>query len=265
MKFAWLTDIHLNFAQEHVWRQLFSVIRMSSPYAIMISGDIGEATSITAYLCEISAFSDCPVYFVLGNHDYYHGSLTKVRSEIDDLCRGSQNLTWLSNSGIIELAPGIGLLGHDSWADGRFGNYKCSDVELNDYFLVGDLANRSKTQRLKVMQQFAGEAADHMERLLEKISSHYRELIIITHVPPFRESCWHEGRISDDNWLPHFSSQIMGDVLWNFAEANPQTQMSVFCGHTHGSGTAIILPNLVVHTGEADYGRPKLQRMIEIG
>ncbi len=265
MKLVWLTDIHLNFAQEHVWRQLFSVIRMSSPDAIMISGDIGEAPSISTYLREITGDSSYPIYFVLGNHDYYRGSISKVRTEVSELCQSTPNLVWLSNSEIVELAPGIGLLGHDSWADGRFGNYKDSDVELNDYLMIDDLANRSKTERLKVMQRLAGEAAKHISRLLKDTRSRYKELIILTHVPPFRESCWHEGRISDDNWLPHFSCRIMGDVLKKFADANPRTQMAVYCGHTHSSGTAVILPNLIIYTGDADYGRPKVQRIIKIG
>jgi Icc protein len=37
---------------------------------------------------------------------------------------------------------------------------------------------------------------------------------------------------------------------------------AVFCGHTHGEGTAHILPNLVVHTGGADYGKPVVQKVL---
>lgn len=33
------------------------------------------------------------------------------------------------------------------------------------------------------------------------------------HVPPFREASWHQGRISDDDWLPHFTCKAVGDVL----------------------------------------------------
>jgi hypothetical protein len=25
----------------------------------------------------------------------------------------------------------------------------------------------------------------------------FRHVVVLTHVPPFREACWHEGRISD--------------------------------------------------------------------
>ncbi|MFM7113065.1 MAG: Eco57I restriction-modification methylase domain-containing protein, partial [Planctomycetota bacterium] len=36
---------------------------------------------------------------------------------------------------------------------------------------------------------------------------------VATHVPPFREACWHEGELSDDQWAPHFTSVVMGDAL----------------------------------------------------
>jgi hypothetical protein len=40
--------------------------------------------------------------------------------------------------------------------------------------------------------------------------------------------------------------------------------MTVLCGHTHSSGECQILPNLLVKTGEAMYGTPKIQEILEI-
>jgi hypothetical protein len=83
-------------------------------------------------------------------------------------------------------------------------------------------------------------------------------------VPPFRESCWHKGKISDDDWLPHFACKAVGDVLLNAMRQWPDRQMTVLCGHTHSSGEALILPNLKVFTGAAEYGRPIVQTVLEI-
>ncbi len=38
----------------------------------------------------------------------------------------------------------------------------------------------------------------------------------------------------------------------------------VISGHTHGGGEAQILDNLQVLTGEAEYGRPEIQRIIDM-
>ena len=85
----------------------------------------------------------------------------------------------------------------------------------------------------------------------------------MTHVPPFREACWHEGQISDDAWLPHFACKAVGDRLTALARAHPEHTLTVLCGHTHSAGVAWILPNLKVYTGAAEYGNPIVQRVLE--
>ncbi len=47
-------------------------------------------------------------------------------------------------------------------------------------------------------------------------------------------------------------------------EAHPDREMTVLCGHTHGEGEAQILPNLKVLTGGAEYGKPKVQRVLAV-
>jgi len=42
----------------------------------------------------------------------------------------------------------------------------------------------------------------------------------------------HKNKISTDDWLPYFSSKIMGDVLMQVAQENPQVEFLVLCGHT---------------------------------
>jgi hypothetical protein len=46
--------------------------------------------------------------------------------------------------------------------------------------------------------------------------------------------------------------------------AHPDRQLTVLCGHTHGSGECRILPNLKVNTGGAVYGKPEVQQIIEV-
>ena len=84
------------------------------------------------------------------------------------------------------------------------------------------------------------------------------------HVPPFRESCWHEGRVSDDEYLPHFSCKAVGEVLLRCMRARPDRKLTVLCGHTHGRGSVDMLPNLSVVTGGADYGRPAVQAVWDV-
>jgi hypothetical protein len=83
-------------------------------------------------------------------------------------------------------------------------------------------------------------------------------------VPPLRDACWHEGQISNDEWLPHFTCKAMGDVILEIMRATPQRKLTVYCGHTHSSGICQPLPNVTVHTGIAKYGMPTVQEIIEL-
>jgi hypothetical protein len=46
--------------------------------------------------------------------------------------------------------------------------------------------------------------------------------------------------------------------------AHPHRRLTVLCGHTHGEGECRVSSNLWVVTGGATYGRPRVQRVIEV-
>ena len=79
MKLVWLTDIHLNFINSGELDNFCNKITSIHPDGVLIGGDIGEAPSLTNLLITLEQKLRCPIYFVLGNHDYYHGSICDVR------------------------------------------------------------------------------------------------------------------------------------------------------------------------------------------
>src|SRR6185369_3905427 len=149
----------------------------------------------------------------LGNHDFYRGSIAGVRRSMQALSRRSPYLRWLPAAGVVELSPGVALVGHDGWSDGRFGDWDRSTVMLNDYLLIEELAFREKADRLHELQLLGDEAALHFKRVLPEALAGHHKLIVAIHPPPFKEACWHEGRISNDDWLPHFTCKAAGDAL----------------------------------------------------
>ena len=107
------------------------------------------------------------------------------------------------------------------------------------------------------------EAAAHIERCLPLALQSYDHVYLLTHVPPFREACWYDGRLSDDEWAPHFTCMAMGTVIRDIMRKRTDQRLTVLCGHTHGSGVAHPLPNVTVETGGAEYGRPEVTRIWE--
>lgn len=83
MKFLWITDIHLNFVSLDKRKQFYQGLKDGD--AIVISGDIAEAPSIAKILSEVADHVGKPIYFVLGNHDYYHGEINNIRDAMQIL------------------------------------------------------------------------------------------------------------------------------------------------------------------------------------
>ena len=144
MLLTWLTDIHLNFLDEEQLDRFLKRLSAKKSDIIVISGDIGEADTIYQYLSTLSAAVSPPIYFVLGNHDYYRGSIEYVRSGLLPFLKDRPKLHWLNNSEIVSLSSTTALIGHDSWADARFGDYWKSNVQLNDFVLIGEFIGQTK-------------------------------------------------------------------------------------------------------------------------
>ena len=176
---------------------------------------------------------------------------------------------WLPKADLVQLDNNTLLIGEDCWADGRYGNYANSAIMLNDSRIIQELREGSvigKYQLLDAMQKLADNDAMRLNKNLQSAIQQYspKKIIALVHVPPFRESCMHEGEISNDDYLPFFASKITGDVLLETAKSNPEIDFLVLCGHTHSSSYYQPLDNLTVKAGNAEYYNPTIQEIIEL-
>lgn len=266
MKVAWLTDIHLNFLEGHE-RVLFykEIIKVQST-CIFLTGDIAEADSIKAIMKEMSECIARPIYFVLGNHDYYRGNIIDVKKCILELCENDPNLFYLPANDYIELEEGICLLGEDGWADARHGNYDSSYVSLADSRLIADLFQKkimSRDHLQRKMQQLAdADAAKLKLSLINACENKYHKIVILMHVPPFPECCLYEGKLSNDDFMSFFSSKAMGDVLLEVVKNYAEIDFLVLAGHTHHKAEYQALDNLLVRVGAAEYYEPWVECFI---
>ena len=265
-RLAWLTDIHLNFVDASAVEAFLRSVAQNKADVFLLGGDIGEAPDVARYLNAIHDVVRRPVYFVLGNHDFYRGSIAGVRSKVRTLISACPNLHYLSDSGVVPLTEKTCLIGHDGWGDGRIGDYFGSDVMLNDWSLIEEFAGFDEPMdlRLAKLHALGDEAAIHFRKVLPDALRQFHHVVVLTHVPPFREACWHEGQISTDDWLPHFTCQAAGEALVEAMSAAVNRQMTVLCGHTHGGGETQVAPNLRVLTGAARYGRPEMQKVMPV-
>ena len=276
MRLAWVTDIHLNFVRRPALRDFVQEVNDAGPDAVLVGGDVAEADSVCERLEELRTLLDRPVHFVLGNHDFYGGAIADVRRRARELAFAPGGPIHLPNAGVVPLTAKTALVGHDGWGDARLGNHDASPIILNDFLLIEELAAElpdlrrrgaltpaSRARLLTVLRRLGDEAGAHFQQFLPDALRDFENVVVLTHVPPFRESCWHDGRISDDDWLPYFSCAAAGAAILAAVADRPDRQVTVLCGHTHGAGECEPLPNLRVLTAGAVYGQPRLQRILE--
>jgi 3',5'-cyclic-AMP phosphodiesterase len=263
-RLVWATDVHLNFIDLPKRRWFYYQLIKDNPTHILITGDIAQANNLLPILIEMRKFIEVPVYFTLGNHDFYYGSIDGIRQELKDYNDTDQRLNYLPDLDPIELTKEACLVGVDGFYDGKLGDYFYSNVVMSDFSLIHDFKYLQKDTLFAKLNKLGIEEAFKAEILLRKAFRDYQVVYFGTHVPPFKEATWHMGKHSDDNWLPFFSCEAMGSTLLRLCEEFNDRELIVYCGHTHGSGTYQPLPNLTVHTGAARYGRPTVSDVIDL-
>jgi 3',5'-cyclic-AMP phosphodiesterase len=256
---TWLTDIHLNMVRPLALRAFYDRVRQERPDCLFVTGDIGEADSVGRFVEELGAIA--PVYYVLGNHDYYRSSIHTVR---ENLPAG-----WMPDAGPVQLSDRTVLLGVDGWGDARCGDLE-STIQLSDWHLIEELAalRYDRKARIELLQELGTAEAFVLGELLARAPAS-EQLVVLTHVPPFPEACVYEGEQSSPAWLPWFTCIATGELLAEYARAHPQKQITVLCGHSHGVSTCRPVENLEVRTGGwppgvDDYGNPIVQATLEL-
>ncbi len=265
MRIAWITDPHLNHCSLPAWERLIASVRGCSVEGVLITGDISEGEDVAFQLLRLADAIDRPLYFVLGNHDYYHSSIERTRIEITHAVTKHPLLHYLRNDSVIELSPSVGLIGEDGWGDATEGDFEGSSVRLNDFQLIDDFHLDHCSTWKEKLRLLGKDAAQRLDNKLDEACARYPSVLIATHVPPFRDACWYEGHTTDDHWAPFFVCGQTGRSLLNAAKQYSNATLQVLCGHTHHGGVATLTPNLTVTTGPATYGAPTVTGVILIG
>lgn len=283
-KLFWFTDIHLDHLTEP--RQLtngmydgtrrYSETKVKdfcerlvakSPDSVLITGDISIAPMIETHLLMLEKhIPRVPIYFVLGNHDFYNGSIKDVRDRLQKYNGTSGRLIWLNTQGVVSLTKETALVGHDGWYDGGYSDWFKSRLVMTEYRIVEEFRAKNQMVVFKTMQELAKQCADHIDKNVQAAAQTHKNVLFATHVPAFRNNSRAPDRkLSDINWLPNMSSKMAGDALIRAASAFPDTNFTCLSGHTHTSWEENYGHNLREITGQSRYGHPCLSlRVIEV-
>jgi predicted phosphohydrolase len=264
----WTTDIHLDFLPVPEGAKMFAqYLAEENPNAeaLLITGDISIGSSVVRHLKDIAEVFVKPVYFVLGNHDYYYSSFKEVDQKVRELVAETPNLHLL-NDGWHEY-HGIPIVGVGGWYDAYYGN-TYTKAHLTDFYEIRELIPglRYHDLLLQLVRDRAGKETDQLAKLMKEACETDSDTVIVaTHVAPYGDAAWYCGKPSERDMMPWFSSASTGAVLDTYADKYPEKTFVVLCGHCHSSGIYQRRDNMIVYTGRARYRYPDLAGVINEG
>lgn len=266
--YSWCTDVHLDFLRNDDKRLIdFATSLVSSnPTGVVITGDISVAGSLVYHLSAIERVVQRPIYYVLGNHDYYGNNVENVRKAMHELTNISPFLRYMPTMAYFAATPATAIVGHDGWYDALYGDYAKSTFGMTDWTAIHDFLplNGSKSQIVGLARKLAHEGVTHVMTGIKSAVRYHKNVVVLTHFPPFPQAHVHNGVQGDDNAMPWYVSRMMGDMLNQAADTFPAVNFTVLSGHTHGAYEGQLKKNLLVKVGGAEYGHPVLQGVIQV-
>jgi predicted phosphodiesterase len=258
----WITDAHLDHLTDTVKDAWFEKLAKTQADMLLLGGDTANSRVFSRMLGRIKEVFPGKVALVAGNHDYYHTSIAEFRAELAAIHRNGVIVFEPGcQSKPLQLADSVYLCGSGGWGDASAGCADATRMELNDEHLITELKTRNLTARLR---ELGKDSAKHLQEQLAAVPVNASCVIFLTHVPPWPEATWHEGRNSDALALPRFCWQAGGNVVSQAAEQMPQTRLIVLCGHTHSDGIWKN-GNIICHTAGSAYGRIDHSGLIALG
>ncbi len=255
-RILWLSDLHFDFLVRVEIEVFLASLPITSASALLITGDISNAEMLGDHLTLLAQSTQLPIYFVLGNHDFYGSNFAWLDGQVADLGRQFPQLVHLQGQSPIPLTPQTCLIGHRGWADGRAGAGGNTLLRLNDHDLIADLSSLDSRTLFAKLAQLGIDSVNALRDPIQQAVAAFDRILIATHVPPFVEASLYNNRPSEHAYSPHFVNFALGEYLLSIADANSAKTFQVYCGHSHHQARFQARPNLVVHVAHAKYREP---------
>ena len=253
-KIIWLTDTHVTFS--FLWKKYALVrhIKNLEADAVFLTGDISNGLFIDYVLYYLATHIDIPIYFVLGNHDYYFKSFNDVHNDIRSLSKRYDNLFWLTENHPLKLKNDTCVIGTEGWYDSQLGDSEYMKFTI-DWWLIEDFRKlKNMSERIESFRSIAKNSASNIEnKLIQAFNEGYKEVYLLTHVPPFKEATRDEGTIMENFWLPYNTNSAMGRTIKNVMSNFPDKKLNILAGHTHTRVVVNLDHNIECRVNNANY------------
>lgn len=257
-KYLCYSDTHFNFTFPWTRYDFINKIKEENPAGLILSGDISCGLTIHDMLVFLAKKLEyIPIYYVLGNHDYYSTSIGSITNSLQNLHVKYPNLLWLTKQDIIPLNDKVALIGDDGWYDVRLGNPIYLHYNL-DWIMISEFRKLSSfEEKIQYGRRLAEESTERLKIKLERALREYQTVYIITHMPPYEEACRGKGTDTEEFWLSYNVNFTMGKMIENVMNNRDTQNVVVIAGHSHVPAIVQVAHNIecLVQSGKY-YGSP---------
>lgn len=250
-KYLWFTDTHLPSVSIFNKLKFLFHLRKEKPEGIFLTGDISNGLFLKIDLKLIRRFANCPIYFILGNHDYYFSSFDSIHNKIKHI---DPDIIWLRESGVVELNKTTALIGVEGWYDGFYGDPSTITLSTSiDRLWISEMRNLNKNEILKFVRKKANEDAKIIiNNLQNALDAGYETIYLLTHFPPWAEATRDLGKCLENFWLPYNVNSTLGFALEKIMKDKSAT-LHVLAGHVHEDKFIQVSSNIFCKVNKAKF------------
>jgi len=264
MKLLWCSDLHLDRAENLRKERFLERLAAAGHDGVVITGDISDSKSLVQHLGEIaSACPTKPVFFTLGNHDFFGASIKQVESAVDAVCRQVSNLHHLGKGEIIPLGNGTALVGHRGWSNGGAPPEYRPSAPNPDRQAIRDFRGLSTAAYHSRVERLGSESADYVRSVLPTALGRYRRVLLTTHFPPHTHAVRFNGQLCSRDRMGHFVNFAMGGAVLGIARNYPGRRITVLSGHSHFATTVEVASGIEIRVAGARTGKPEAQGIFD--
>lgn len=253
-KYLWYTDTHLDKVAPWTLIRFIHHIVKQRPHGVFLTGDISTGPTLCFHLRLLAKYIKCPIYFVLGNHDYHFTDIETQHQKLKVMCNEVKNLIWLTDSPVIDLNHEVALIGTEGWYDAQLGNPDYLKWTL-DWMLTKDFRQLpSMKERVDAFRALAEKSCHLLEDKLEKaLAQDFKTVYILTHFPPWKEATRDEGTILEKYYLPYNVNLGLGQMIERVMLDRKKRNVTVLAGHTHCDAWIHVSRNIECKVNKAKY------------
>jgi predicted phosphohydrolase len=233
MRVVITSDTHYHPSYQRTFAQLISDIAAQKPDCVIVAGDVGETIYGFEQMLTLLEALPCPRLILAGNHDVWenngHSSRQLWETVLPQHTR-DHGAIWLEDENWTQ--NGLGICGTLGWYDYSARN-PAIPWTLDQYALAKGQYNNDGNYIDWPWSDiaFASQIGDAFETRLTALStdSTVREILVVTHVPPFSEAITY--RPDNYGWQvghAYFYNLTLGERI-----AAHNKVSHVVSGHTH--------------------------------